>query len=523
MRRFSPVRHPRFALTAFFISLCVALLSAAGAPPAAPSAATPGWARPVDAILREPGPAQSFWGVAVYSLDQKRTLYAYNAERLFTPASNTKLFTTAAALHLLGPDYRFHTSVEAAAAPDSQGRIAGDLVLVGRGDPTLSGRTWPYQPPPPPGAPAAPASALPPDQAIENFADQLQQRGVKVVEGDIIGDDSYFADERWGEGWSQDDLVWDYGAPVSALTINDNVMLLDATPAARVGDTAVLRFDPWQGVGNVINRLQTVAAGGARDIELERRLGSEDIEVWGTIPQGSAIEHTAVAVTDPALFAARLLQAALARRGILVYGRPRARHDVAHPLPGTEPVAAGGRVELAAHDSIPLGQDLQLLDKISQNLHAELVFRLLGKLRVGKGSLAGGRQVVTDFLTQAGVPPQEYFFRDGSGMSRENLVAPEAVVRLLTFMDAQPEAATWRSLLPIGGRDGSLGSRFRNADVRGRILAKTGTLEHVRALSGYATTARGERLAFSILVNNSSEPGPMIRATMDRIVTALVQ
>jgi len=518
MRRLPCRRHPGFALTPA-LALVFALLGAV--PPGAAAPPAPGWAPQVEAILREAGPAQSFWGVAVYSLDQKRTLFAYNADRLFTPASNTKLFTTAAALHGIGPDYRFHTSVEAAAAPDGQGRVAGDLVLVGRGDPTLSGRTWPYQPPPPPGAPAAPAAALPPDQAIENLADQLQQRGVKVVEGDIVGDDSYFADERWGEGWSQDDLVWDYGAPVSALTINDNVMLLDATPAARVGDTAVLRFDPWQGVGRVINRLQTVAAGGARDIELARRIGSEDVEVWGTIPLGGEVEHTAVAVTDPALFAARLLQAALARRGILVYGRVRARHLAAHLL--QTPPAEAARVELAAHDSVPLGEDLQLLDKISQNLHAELVYRLLGKLRAGEGSLAGGQKAVTAFLSEAGVAPQEYFFRDGSGMSRENLVAPEAIVRLLAFMDAQPEAATWRGLLPIGGRDGSLAGRFKEASVSGRILAKTGTLEHVRALSGYATTARGERLAFSILVNNSTLPGPAIRATMDRIATALVR
>ena len=191
----------------------------------------------IAAILSAPDLARGFWGIEVVSLATGKTLYAQNADKLFTPASNTKLFTTAAALALIGPDYKFRTTVETTGTLDRYGRLNGDLVLVGHGDPNLSGRELPYD--------LKTQRNDDPIQALESLADALVQKGVKFIDGDIVADDSYFAFERYGEGWSQDDLVWADGAPVSALTINDNVVFVNILPADRAGEKAFVSFTPF--------------------------------------------------------------------------------------------------------------------------------------------------------------------------------------------------------------------------------------------------------------------------------------
>src|SRR5437588_4978037 len=210
----------------------VLLLLAALALPAAAADKKSSLAAEIDRILAQSDVARGFWGVEIISLASGKTLYEYNSEKLFTPASNTKLFTTAATMALIGPDYRFHTTVETPATVDKRGRLNGDLLLVGRGDPNLSGRTLPFN--------LRTERKTPPLQALENLADQVVQKGVRYVDGDIIGDDSYYAFERYGLGWSQEDLVWEFGAPVSALSINDNVVFLTIQPADRAGERAFI-------------------------------------------------------------------------------------------------------------------------------------------------------------------------------------------------------------------------------------------------------------------------------------------
>src|SRR5581483_5394121 len=179
----------------------------------------------IETILAQPDLSHGFWGIEIRSLTRGKVLYSLNADKLFTPASNTKLFTTAAALALIGPDYKFRTTVETNGSLDKYGRLTGDLVLVGRGDPNLSGRELPYN--------MRTQRDADPVRVLERLADELVQKGVKYVAGDVVADDSYFAFERYGEGWSQDDLVWPDGAPVSALTVNDNVVFVNILPGAR--------------------------------------------------------------------------------------------------------------------------------------------------------------------------------------------------------------------------------------------------------------------------------------------------
>src|ERR1700721_1862371 len=259
-------RRSLAALTSIAI-LCAAPLLAAPAPPLQDRIA---------AVLSAPDLARGFWGIEVFSAATGEALYSQNAEKLFTPASNTKLFTTAAALALIGPEYKFRTTVETTGTLDRYGRLNGDLMLVGRGDPNLSGRELPYD--------LKTQRNDDPIQALESLADALVQKGVKFIDGDIVADDSYFAFERYGEGWSQDDLVWSDGAPVSALTINDNVVFVNKLPAGRPGEKAFVTVLPFADYYTIDNRLMTPPAGGARRIYINREPGSTELTLWGTIP-----------------------------------------------------------------------------------------------------------------------------------------------------------------------------------------------------------------------------------------------
>ena len=366
-------------------------------------------ARKVDAILARPDVARGFWGVEIEELDTGNVVYSHDADRLFVPASNTKLFTTAAALALIGPDFRIRTTVESATAPDKYGRLSGDLVLIGRGDPNLSGRALPYL--------LKTERPLPPTRVLEQIADQVVARGVKVIDGDLIADDSFFVYERFGEAWSLGDIVWQSGAPVSALAINDNVVYVNILPGERVGDHAFISVSPFAEYYHIENRLLTAPAGsGPRKLSVQREPGSKRIEIWGTIPQDDPGVNEALAIDEPAEFCARLFWELLAKRGVVLHGRTRARHLAAASLGGTTANAPPAVVRntsvsqpavvLAEHLSQPLGLDISVTNKVSQNLHAEMLLRLLGREKGSGGSFAGGLEVLRAFLAQAGISPR---------------------------------------------------------------------------------------------------------------------
>ncbi len=483
----------------------------------------------IAAIVSASDLARGFWGVEVVSLSSGKLLYAQNSDKLFTPASNTKLFTTAAALELIGPDYSFRTTVETNGTLDKHGRLTGDLVLVGRGDPNLSGRELPYS--------VKTQRNDRPIQVLEQLADELASKGVKYVDGDIVADDSYFAFERYGEGWSQDDLVWADGAPVSALTINDNVIFVNILPADRVGERAFVSITPFADYYRVDNRILTTPIGTGRKIYINREPGSTTLTLWGNMPLDDAGANEALALEDPAEFAAHLFRQLLESRGISIYGRQRTRHTELASLStfsitATAPARGGDdtirsmqnqSLVLASYQSKPLIEDVRVINKVSQNLHAEILLRLLGREKGTAGTIEGGLEVLRGFLNRAAVPSDQYVFYDGSGLSRQNLVTPHAVVQLLRYAASQPWGASFRETLPVAGVDGSLSDRFKNIDVQGRVRAKTGSLGGVKALSGYATTDSGEEVAFSILSNNFNLPARRVTDTIDDIVAAILR
>src|SRR5512146_1852825 len=285
MRRFRPVA----------LLLVVVLATHIGA------AESKGLAGRVERILSEPANVRGIWGVHAVSVTSGKTLVSSNADKLFTPASNTKLFTTAAALALIGPDYKFRTTVETVGNVDKYGRLTGDLVLVGRGDPNLSGRILPYN--------LHTERDSQPIKVLSNLADELVSKGLKFVDGDVVADDSYYAFERYGEGWSQDDLVWGDGAPVSALTINDNVLVVNILPADHIGDRAFVSITPFADYYRVDNRIITTPPGtGPRKIYINREPGARSITLWGNMPVDDAGAKEALAIEDPADFAGELFR-----------------------------------------------------------------------------------------------------------------------------------------------------------------------------------------------------------------------
>ena len=502
------------------VSICVLLLAV--------QAAAKSLEDRIDKILEAEDLSRSYWGIQIVSLSSGKVLYARNAEKLFTPASNTKLFTTAATLALIGPEYRFRTTVETTGTVDKYGRISGDLVLVGRGDPNLSGRVMPFN--------TRTERRTPHLQVLEELADELVRKGVKYIDGDVVADDSYFAFERYGEGWAREDLISQWGAPVSALSINDNLVFVSILPADRPGEKAFVSVTPYADYFRIDNRVITTPQGtGPSRVFINREPGSNLLTLWGNIPVDDAGASQAMAIEDPAEFAAQLFRALLERRGVVVYGRHRARHTELASLSTfsvtTRAGAGGGTADmpvvlqpmvLASHQSMPLIEGLRVINKISQNLHAEMMLRLLGRERGMSGTVEGGLEVLRGFVMQAGVAPEEYVFYDGSGLSRQNLITPRAIVRLLQYAKTQPWGIEFRGTLPLAGNDGTLANRFKGTAAEGRVWAKTGILSHVESLSGYAITAKGEEVAFAIIANNHNLQRKRTLQAIDGIVEEII-
>jgi len=499
----------------------------------------------IAAVLSQPPLNRAHWGVDVVDLDTGKALYSENSDQLFLPASNAKLFTTAAALAIAGPDYRFRTTVEADGKIDDNGRLLGDLVIVGRGDPNISGRVLPYA--------LKTQRVAPHTQILEEMADQVARNGLKIVDGDLIGDDTFYAFERYGEGWAWDDLQWIDGAPVSALTFNDNVVFVNVLPAEHPGDKAVVTVEPETTYYELDNRVVTSSAGAPKRVGMHRDPGSKKIVLWGSLPLGDSGMKEPMSIEDPAEFVAQLFRTMLERRGITIRGNARARHGEAEQFfdqqvphaPNAAPAGAtaspvnpaispamqpqestdlnrSSNQVLVSHFSAPLIDDIRVTNKVSENLHAELALRLAGKLRGYGGSFEGGVAAVKQFLLQAGLKEDEFTFLDGSGLSRRDLVTPAATVQLLIYAARQPWGPAFEESLPVSGVDGSLSDRFQKTPASGLIHAKTGSLSHVNALSGYGQTQTGERFVFSIFCNDHNVLASRALAAIDAVVKLVV-
>lgn len=410
-----------------------------------------------------------------------REIVAIRPDERFVPASNTKLFTTAAAFATLdtaGPDAAGGASVRL----ERHGR-APAVVLAGHGDARLSSRD---------------------DCTRDCLADLARAVAARTrVVGDVIGDDSAFPDERWPVGMSWNNMAGRYGTAVSALTLDDNEVALAVRPTTPGAAPEVT----GDGYFRVDDRVLTVPAGGAAAVVATRRPGSDVLRLDGTIPMGAAPLAVRVGVDDPAHRAAFRLAALLRAAGVRVTGTIGARHRVPGPaddpaVRGTAPVPHPPEPPaLARLVPPPLAEDLAVTNKTSQNLHAELALRRVAAAR-GSGSVADGRAAVTALLDRAGIPRWKVDLADGSGMSSYNRVTPRATVALLRWAATQPWGAAWRATLPVAGVDGTLARRFRGTPLAGRLSAKTGTLNAANALAGYVVAASGRTLLFAAYAND---------------------
>ncbi|MDQ8049843.1 D-alanyl-D-alanine carboxypeptidase/D-alanyl-D-alanine-endopeptidase [Luteibacter sp.] len=479
---------------------------------AAPCIAAESLTERIDAHIAQPRFAAASWGIAVVSLEDGHTVYAHDEGRLLLPASTAKLYTAAFALDRLGPDYRTHTDVLAAGSI-ARGRLHGSLVLRGRGDPTLSGDEW-----------------------AEQLAARIGERGIRRVDGAVIGDDTVFSGPAIGSGWEASDLQAAYGAAAGGLDVDENTMTValsqsgvDVAPA----DAAI-----------------TVAAQPRDGVELYRAPGSSTVHVLGGVAEGGATKRIRLSLPDPALSAARRLQAALIRQGIRVDGEARSVHW---------PVAAPTGETIASVPSPTLGDILRTGLKRSQNLYLQSVFLLTGLetaeacsaqtssanspdgpgsgrsqpcwrnnlATVPKEDLAA--EALTHWLSTKAIGPSSTTLDEGTGLSRHDLTTPASLVRLLTFMDRSPQAAAWRDLLPVAGVDGTLVNRMRGTAAEANVQAKTGSMSFVNTLAGYVTTRSGERRAFAIMLNNyrapphSAETVPPVSSEVDAVAVMLAE
>jgi serine-type D-Ala-D-Ala carboxypeptidase/endopeptidase (penicillin-binding protein 4) len=490
----------------------------------------------IDALLKaHPNIARGRLGLLVVDLENGAVLADENSAHFFTPASNAKLFTTAAALVRLGPEYRFLTVVRASPGWRPGDQTVRELRLVGGGDPNLSGRVLPFS--------KSVRSGLPLSR-IGQLADQIVEAGIRMISGDVVAVDSRYPSDPYPDGWTLNDYLWDYGAPVSSFSVNDNSVQLIVTPT-EAGSLGSVELTPEVGHYVVLNQAVTVA-GRKDQIEILRDPGSEEIVVRGEI--GRDADHDLrshqedLAVNDAALFAAQALAAALRDRGVAVLGRPRAERSETTAIsqtskqpgtaasgeasgPATPPKPPGDELpEVASLQSAPLSEIIAVINKVSQNLHAEMLLRELGFAGMGAGTQAAGVAARKAFLVEAGVTEKEtgYVLEDGSGLARQDLITPQSTVALLRYMWTRPEREAWLASLPTGGVDGSLEHRMTKLSHAERIHAKTGSLSHVVSLSGYAGPLRGRWLAFSILINGATAPPREVSGFLDQVCALIL-
>jgi D-alanyl-D-alanine carboxypeptidase/D-alanyl-D-alanine-endopeptidase (penicillin-binding protein 4) len=519
----------------------------------------------IDALLNVEWLRYGYCGVVVRDLQTGETLYRRDSERVLIPASNMKLLVTAAALHRLGPEYRFRTRVWMRGTLTPDGVLQGDLILQGLGDATLEMR------------------------GLETLAQQVRQAGVQRVQGYLLYDDSWLDAERYGFGWSSGDEPFGYQAQISALCAERNAIRLYAKPATQVGEPAQLRLEPDTDYVELVNRTRTVERGAANTgVRATRTRARNQIIVEGTIPMGS--EEVFVgrySVENPSRYATHLFRQALQAAGVVVergivpaltpspsptgWERGVGAHGSApyrssspalrergiiptaetystktqaieDPLLKVPPASRGNRTEarfpsrsggnlkeegipemtlLAEHLSPPMREVVALINKPSDNLITEITLKTLGREIRGEGTTAAGVQVLREFLQSAELEMGAVHIVDGSGLSRINGVSPENFVRLLEYMHRSPHAEAFRDSLPVYGVDGTLRNRLRGTPVQGNGYAKTGSLNRVSSLSGYLRTKSGRWLAFSIVMNAYNAPASDARALQDRLVQIL--
>jgi D-alanyl-D-alanine carboxypeptidase/D-alanyl-D-alanine-endopeptidase (penicillin-binding protein 4) len=468
--------------------------------PLSPAAAQETLKQRVETIFATAAPGTRF-GLVV-ATEEGREVIAISPDERFIPASNTKMFTTAAAFatlpHVDRPDTESGTRVRL----EESGKGPPSAVLEGRGDARLS---------------SAADCAV---NCLAMLADAVAAKTRAVR--DVVGDDSFFPDQRWSPGMSWNNIPSPYGTGISSLTLDDNEVVVSVAPAA-AGEPPRLEH---VGYYRIDNRAVTVRAG-ATSLSFDRFPGTSDVRLTGTILAGAQPERIRMGIDDPAHYAAWRFKSLLEARGVRVTGDIGVRHrrltaaDDPKVRNGAPAARAPEQQALARLTPPPLLEDLTLTNKVSQNAHSELLLRRVGR-KEGSGSIADGVAAVRSMMDRAGVPRTSYDFSDGSGMSTYNRLAPRGTVAFLRWVSAQPWGGAWRATLPVAGVDGTLTRRFVGTQLQGKLFAKTGSLNATSALSGYMIGKSGRTLLFSIFANDVPD-GMSATKVMDSALEAVAE
>lgn len=469
-------------------------------------------ARQLDSLLESPPFNRNLWGVALVDA-QGRLLYGRNEDKLFIPASNTKLLVSSVGAALLDPAATVATSVYGTGAL-SNGVLAGDLVLYGRGDPTFGKRCYGTD------TTLAGVCDRDPFTHLRELAQSLKQQGLRVVQGDLVGDGSWFDGELINQAWGNYDLNWWYAAPVSGLGFNDNSVDITWKPGPEVDAPALLALTPDLGDVTLENRTRTVAAGGESDIgdRMYRIPGTLNLWAEGTVAADGKGGLESFALPDPNLFTARAFRQVLTEAGISVLGTTISTTD------SLKYRAARAGTPLAEVRGRPMRDWIFPILNTSQNWYADMLLKQLGRQFGSDGSWSGGVTVVRRFLIDSMKVDSTMFATvDGSGLAASNLVAPLAFARLLQFIRKHPHWDAFKAGLPQSGNTGSLKNRFLTTPIEGRVWAKTGSISRVNTLSGYFTLQDGREFTFSVQLNHGTVGGRRTLAQIDSVVVAMAR
>jgi D-alanyl-D-alanine carboxypeptidase/D-alanyl-D-alanine-endopeptidase (penicillin-binding protein 4) len=440
--------------------------------------------------------SNAFWGVVIQSLETGEYFYKRNEDRLFMPASNLKLFTSAAGLLLLGSDYKFSTDIYRNGEIDGS-ILIGDLIIQGRGDPTFSGRFYNN-------------NML---KVFEMWADSLLAAGIDEIRGNIIGDDNEFDDLGLGNGWSWDYESYWFAAQTSAVSFNDNCV--DVVITMKENEyLPEIKIYPDTKYIVTINKVMPVSKDSITSIDIYRERGTNVVTIFGTIKQGDSVK-TYVTVNNPTQYAMVVFKEVLESKGIEVKGYPMDIDDM--PLA----VNYSSFNKIFTFYSPELNEIIKVINKNSQNFFAEQLLKTIGLEIIGYGTTENGIEAINEILPDLGIYPENIVIVDGSGLSRLNLVTPRQVVQLLTHMYKSNLFIPFYNSLPIAGVDGTIGSRMKNGKAENNVRAKTGFLGAVRSLSGYVYTSDGEPVAFSMITNNFKVPTKLADNIQDLICLRL--
>lgn len=421
--------------------------------------------------------SHAHWGVMIKSLKTGEVWYERNSQRMFNPASNEKIPTTASALLTLGPDFQFETKLSYLGEVNDS-VLYGDLVVWSNGDPTLYTH---FQ--------------KDPRELFHKWAGILHAMGIKKITGNVIGDDNAFDDDPFGYGWSFDGFDAWYSAEIGPLQLNENYVDFTVIPALSAGEKIRIEPNIPSSYFNVVNLLVPTDTGRT-DYSVSRAFGTNDIVFKGYVKTGSKPFVESPSITNSTLFYSTVLKEVLEEENIIIGGKPEDCDRIKDWN-----LKSAGIQPLDTHMSPPLKEIIKGLMKRSQNLYAETMARIMGWKSTGLGTMEAGRKVVQETLKKMGIQPGSYRYMDGSGLSRYDYVSPAQLVTILTYMHNHPYWEYWRDSQPVAGVDGTLRSRMKGTKAQGNVRAKTGTIANVRGLSGYVTTEDGEEVVFSFLVN----------------------